>query len=150
MNRLVSMLFAVALLGATAPAFAVDTEPAADAPDLTGIRAKIEAKDFPSAITDLNALVTQGVQHPDVYNLLGYSLRKTGDLKTALTYYQKALDFDPDHKGALEYLGELYVETGDIAKAKENLARLAQICPQGCEERADLEKAIAQSPVKTN
>jgi len=146
MKHLRSLLFAAVLLGPAVPALAVDTEPAAT-PELAPIRAKIDAKDFPGAISDLNALVSQGVQHPDVYNLLGYSLRKTGDMKNALTYYQKALDFDPDHKGALEYMGELYVEIGDIAKAKENLARLAQICPEGCEERADLEKAIAQGVV---
>ena len=146
MKHLRSLLFAAVLLGPAVPALAVDTEPAAT-PELAPIRAKIDAKDFPGAISDLNALVSQGVQHPDVYNLLGYSLRKTGDMKNALTYYQKALDFDPDHKGALEYMGELYVEIGDIAKAKENLARLAQICPAGCEERADLEKAIAKGVV---
>ena len=146
MKHLRSLLFAAVLLGPAMPALAVDTEPAAT-PELAPIRAKIDAKDFPGAISDLNVLVSQGVQHPDVYNLLGYSLRKTGDMKNALTYYQKALDFDPDHKGALEYMGELYVEIGDIAKAKENLARLAQICPAGCEERADLERAIAKGVV---
>ena len=146
MKHLRSLLFAAVLLGPAVPALAVDTEPAAT-PELAPIRAKIDARDFPGAISDLNALVSQGVQHPDVYNLLGYSLRKTGDMKNALTYYQKALEFDPDHKDALEYMGELYVEIGDIAKARENLARLAQICPEGCEERADLEKAIAQGAV---
>ncbi|RTL71245.1 MAG: tetratricopeptide repeat protein, partial [Hyphomicrobiales bacterium] len=63
----------------------------------------------------------------------------------AYTFYRKALDFDPDHKGALEYLGELYVETGDLPKARENLARLEKLCPSGCEEREDLEKAIASA-----
>ena len=151
-HALFGLLGAVAVLtgvpvAVTVPAYAVDNIEGDDAPDLTAVKAKIDAKDFPGAISDLNALVSQGVQHPDVYNLLGYSLRKTGDMKNALTYYQKALDFDPDHKGALEYMGELYVEIGDIAKAKENLARLAQICPEGCEERADLERAIAKGVV---
>ena len=41
-------------------------------------------------------------QHADVYNLMG-SLRKTGDYKQAYTFYRKALEFDPEHKGALEY-----------------------------------------------
>jgi tetratricopeptide (TPR) repeat protein len=70
------------------------------------------------------------------------SLRKTGDYKTALTYYTKALELKPDHKAAREYLGELYVETGDMAKAREQLASLTKLCPAGCEERADLQKAI--------
>lgn len=129
---------------------AVDTVVSRDAPDLTAVRAKIKAKDFAAAIKDLNGMIDRGVQHADVYNLLGFSLRKSGDYKTAYTYYRKALDFDPQHKGALEYLGELYVETGQIDKAKENLAQLASLCPQGCEEREDLEKAIAEATPKTN
>ena len=81
-------------------------------------------------------------QQADVYNLLGFALRKTGDFKTSLTYYVKALELQPDHKAAHEYLGELYIQTGDTAKAKEQLAILTQLCPAGCEEREDLEKAI--------
>ena len=63
--------------------------------------------------------------------------------KTSLTYYTKALELQPDHKAAREYLGELYVETGNMEKAKEELAILAKLCPGGCEEREDLQKAIS-------
>ena len=87
--------------------------------------------------------LAEDTQNADVYNLLGFTLRKTGDYKTSLTYYTKALDLQPDHKAAREYLGELYVETGHMDKAKEQLATLAKLCPAGCEEREDLEKAIA-------
>ena len=90
------------------------------------------------------------VQHADVYNLMGFSLRKTGDKQGAQTFYNKALDFDPNHKGALEYQGELYVETGQIEKAKANAEQLKKLCPAGCEELADLEEAIAKAPAKTN
>jgi tetratricopeptide (TPR) repeat protein len=95
-------------------------------------------------------MIDKGVQHADVYNLMGFSLRKTGDYPTALTFYKKALDFDADHKGAHEYLGELYVETGQMPKAKEHLAILEKLCPQGCEEREDLAEAIAAATAKTN
>ena len=57
---------------------------------------------------------------------------------------------DADHKGAHEYLGELYVETGDLASAREQLAVLTRLCPQGCEERKDLEEALASATPKTN
>jgi len=133
------------------PAQAVDTTTTRDAPDLSAVRAKIKAKEFKAAITDLNGMIDSGVQHADVYNLLGFSLRKNGDLKTAYTFYRKALDFDPEHKGALEYLGELYVQTGELAKAREHAARLEKLCPQGCEELEDLQKAIAEATAtKTN
>jgi len=131
------------------PAFAVDTPRSGDAPDLTSVRAKIKAKDFKGALAELTPML-QTHQHADVYNLMGFSLRKTGDHQQAFTFYRKALDFDPQHKGALEYLGELYVETGQIEKAKQNVAILKMLCPNGCEELADLEEAIAAAPAKAN
>ena len=124
-----------------APAYAVDNMSSTDAPDLTSVRAKIKAKDYTGALAELRKLADD-VQHADVYNLLGYTLRKTGDVKTSLTYYTKAIEMQPEHKAAREYLGELYVETGNMEKAKEQLAVLAKLCPAGCEEREDLQKAI--------
>jgi tetratricopeptide (TPR) repeat protein len=145
------LAFGIIVVMMPAPAaFAVDTVVSRDAPDLTIVRAKIKAKDFKAALADLNGMVDRGVQHADVYNLLGFSLRKTGDYAKALTFYKKALDFDADHKGAHEYLGELYVETGKLAQAREHLAILEKLCPQGCEERDDLAKALAAAAPKTN
>jgi cytochrome c-type biogenesis protein CcmH/NrfG len=125
----------------TAPAHAVDNMTSTDAPDLTSVRAKLAKQDYAAALTELRDLA-EDVQQPDVYNLLGFALRKTGDFKTSLTYYTKALEMKPDHRAAREYLGELYVETGNMEKAKEQLAALAKLCPAGCEEREDLQKAI--------
>jgi tetratricopeptide (TPR) repeat protein len=142
------LLLGGTLIPATA-ALAVDNVTSKDAPDLSAVRAKLKAKDFKGALADLTPML-QTYQHADVYNLMGFSLRKTGDPKQAYTFYRKALDFDPKHKGALEYLGELYVETGQIEKARENAAQLEKLCPGGCEELADLEKAIADAPAKTN
>jgi tetratricopeptide (TPR) repeat protein len=145
-------LFALAFLGGfcATSALAVDNLTYNSAPDLASVRAKIKAKDYKGAIEELTPMLAT-YQHADVYNLMGFSLRKSGDYKQAYTYYRKALDFDPDHKGALEYLGELYVETGQLDKAKENVVRLKALCPGGCEELADLEKAISgASAAKAN
>jgi Flp pilus assembly protein TadD len=144
------LVFCTAMSVVLHAALAVDTVVSKEAPDLTAVRAKIKAKDFKSALADLNGMVDKGVQHADVYNLLGFSLRKSGDYTKALTFYKKALDFDAEHKGAHEYLGELYVETGQLPKAREHLAVLERLCPQGCEEREDLAKAIAAVAPKTN
>ena len=146
-NALFGLLGAIAVLtvvpaATVMPAFAVDDIEGTDAPDLTAVQAKIAVKDYKGALADLRDLA-QDNQQADVYNLLGFTLRKTGDFTTALTYYNKALELKPDHKAAREYLGELYVETGDMAKAKEQLASLQKLCPAGCEELKDLQKAIA-------
>ena len=124
-----------------APAYAVDNMESTDAPDLTSVRAKIKAKDYVAALTELRD-IAEDTQQADVYNLLGFTLRKTGDFTTSLTYYTKALELQPDHKAAHEYLGELYIEIGNTPKAKEQLDALVRLCPGGCEEREDLEKAI--------
>jgi tetratricopeptide (TPR) repeat protein len=145
---LLSLVLAGAAFGAGG-ALAVDTVTSRDAPDLTSVRAKIKAKDFKGAIAELTPLL-ETHQHADVYNLMGFSLRKSGDYKQAYTFYRKALEFDPEHKGALEYLGELYVETGQVDKAKEHVTLLKKLCPSGCEELADLEQAIAGATRKMN
>lgn len=145
-----ALILATALGFTTSPSNAVDTEVKADAPDLSAVRALIKAKDFAAARDQLMKLADTH-QHADIYNLLGFSLRKSGDIPRAATYYAKALDFDPNHKGALEYQGEMFVETGQIEKAKANLEKLIKLCPTGCEEREDLESAIAgktESPRK--
>ncbi len=128
---------------------AIDIVTLRDPPDLASVRAKIKAKDFKAALAELTPMLEKH-QHADVYNLMGFSLRKTGDYQQAYTFYRKALEFDPEHKGALEYLGELYVETGQIDKARENVALLKKLCPSGCEELADLEQAIAGASPKVN
>src|SRR5256886_15087714 len=110
MMRPYALLLSVVLAGAAfgaGGALAVDNVTSRDAPDLTSVRAKIKAKDYKAAIAELTPML-ETHQHADVYNLMGFSLRKTGDYKQAYTFYRKALEFDPEHKGALEYLGELY------------------------------------------
>lgn len=124
------------------PAYAVDNMETGDGPDLTSVRAKIAAKDYQAALTELRGLAEDN-QQADVYNLLGYTLRMTGDYDTSLTYYTKALELQPDHKAAHEYLGELYLQTGKPDKANEQLASLKKLCPAGCEELEDLQEAIA-------
>jgi tetratricopeptide (TPR) repeat protein len=138
----VTLWLALAIDAPMVPAArAVDTS---DALDLSLARERIKAKDFKGALEELMPML-QSIQHADVHNLIGFSLRKTGDYGQAYAYYRKALELDPEHKGALEYLGELYVETGQLDKAREHVVILKRLCPAGCEELTDLEAAIAGS-----
>jgi tetratricopeptide (TPR) repeat protein len=138
----------IALAALFAVPFAVraaDSPPAANGPDLRAVRAELKAKKYDAALAELKVLVVNN-PIPDVYSLLGFALRKTGDRPQAMIYYRKALDMDPAHRGALEYQGELYVEIGQIDKAKENLAKLKHLCSFGCEEAEDLQEAIEHAP----
>jgi tetratricopeptide (TPR) repeat protein len=128
---------------------AADMGASKDVPDLTKVRAAIKVKNYDAAVAELKGMLQNvNYQHPDVYSLLGFALRKSGDRVQAMTYYRKALDADPTHRGALEYQGELYVELGQIDKAKENLAKLSRLCWFGCEEEGDLKEAIADATRK--
>ena len=49
-----------------------------------------------------------------------------------------------------EYLGELYIETGDMAKAREQLAVLAKLCPSGCGSRYRTETITSLAVVPSN
>lgn len=136
------------------PAWAADMSPppalgqSATADALAAPRRLIAAKDWAGALGALRAQPQAG--SADWHNLMGYSLRKQArpDLAAAESHYLEALRLDPGHRGANEYLGELYLMKGDVASAEKRLAVLAQLCPAGCEEREDLARAISAHPVK--
>ena len=140
-NLIGSAALATCLTVMACLAFAVDDPAATGTVDLTSVRAKIDVKDYKGAIAELRDL-SEDNQNVDVYNLLGFSLRKSGDYKTSLTYYNRALELQPDFKPAREYLGELYLDMGDMSNAKDQLATLEKLCPTGCDELSDLQQAI--------
>ncbi|ARU56461.1 TPR repeat-containing protein [Oleiphilus messinensis] len=111
---------------------------------MTSAETKIDAKNYAAAIVDLKEIVADDPNDADAYNLLGYTHRKLKQYEQAEIYYQRALSLDPEHKGALEYLGELYLETDRIGKAHEMLARLDKACFFGCEEYDLLKDMINQ------
>lgn len=80
--------------------------------------------------------------HPDVLNYMGFASRRLGRTDEALGYYREALRIDPDHRGANEYLGELYIQMGRIDDARRQLAKLDQLCAYGCAEREELARWI--------
>jgi tetratricopeptide (TPR) repeat protein len=77
-----------------------------------------------------------------VLNMVGYTTRKLGDVDKGLDYYQRALALDPNYLRAREYLGEGYLQKGDVAKAKEQLTEISERCAGPCEEYGKLEQAI--------
>jgi Flp pilus assembly protein TadD len=110
--------------------------------ELTKIRSLIAAKNFSAALTALQAADKTFPNNADINNLLGYSARNLKQYKPAATYYVKALRIDPNHLGALEYQGELFMLTKKTSDAKKNLAKLKSLCGVNCEEYIDLKKAI--------
>lgn len=137
---------ACALLAAFSvqPALAADSDSTPPALRLAAARAQITAKNWPAAIAELQRV--NDTRNADWNNLMGYSLRKgrSPDLEGAERFYDTALRIDPNHRGALEYSGELYLMKGELPKAEERHARLVKLCAVPCEELDDLTKAIEQ------
>ena len=76
---------------------------------------------------------------PNTLNYLGFAHRKIGDYENAEIYYSMGLELDPKHVGINEYMGELFVVTNRLDKAKERLAVLKD-CK--CKEYKDLKLVI--------
>jgi tetratricopeptide (TPR) repeat protein len=112
--------------------------------ELAKVTVLLNAKNFKQALADLKVIDSEFKDNADVNNLLGYSSRKLKQYKPADTYYKKALKINPNHLGALEYQGELFVLTNKVSSAKKNLAKLEKLCGLKCGEYLDLKKAIGK------
>ena len=108
---------------------------------------KLEKKDnkakaeklYSQAFKKLSEALKKDKKNPDILNYMGFTSRKIGNFSEAEDYYLRGLAIDPKHNGINEYLGELYVQTDRIDKAKERL-KVLKNC--NCEEYGELELII--------
>ena len=140
--------FALALPIAVAMAAGSSTtvstgNPSAD-DEYKAAQASIAQADYKTAMTHLQNVISAKPDDADALNLMGFSERKTGDMNESLEYYNKALALNPNHLGANEYLGELYLDMKDVKKAQERLAVLKNACGGTCEEYTELKEKIDQ------
>jgi Flp pilus assembly protein TadD len=139
----------LAAIAAFVPIAAAD--PYEDDPDLAtrdddyaaGKRA-VEKKDWAEAARLFERAAVRNPDHADLHNILGFSYRNLKQYDLAFKHYRRAIELDPRHRGAHEYIGEAYLMTGDPAGAERHLAALKGICLLPCEELKDLERAIAE------
>ena len=117
-------------------------------------KAAFVQEDWAEVIEHMTRVIAQRPWHDDAHNLMGFAYRKLGDYDRALEEYDRALKLNPHHRGALEYLGEAYLELDRPELAKEMLDRLAAECQRvavgattvdawqpGCEEWQELKEA---------
>ena len=127
--------------------------PSASFDDYTTAKRLIKHEQYADAIPHLEKALAKHPHDADVFNYLGYTHRMVGvgeaapardnDFKLSLAYYQQALAIDPNHKGVHEYLGELFLQMNDLNAAHHEMNELVILCPDGCDERDTLNKAIA-------
>ena len=143
-SRLI-LTVALGLVGTAALAMGPGSSPGPEKPPGNyehGVKA-VRAGDYTAALARLEKAVEENARDANAWNYMGYSFRKLKQDDHALVAYQKALAIDPNHRGANEYLGELYLQTGQLEKAKERLKVLDSACFFGCEAYDVLKKAIA-------
>lgn len=104
-------------------------------------KALVDEGNFAAALPALVRLTQAEPENADAWNLLGFTYRKLGQMEDSSKAYLTVLSINPNHKGALEYQGELFISTGKIDLAKGNLAKLKKLCGS-CEETEDLEQAL--------
>ena len=107
----------------------------------------IDNKSYDKSLKLLKKLTKRedlGTKRADIYNLLGFSYRKleNPDLDKSFAAYMMALEIDPSHLGAHEYLGELYLMKDQKDKALKMLEKLDQLAGSNTEEYRELKIAI--------
>ena len=118
-----------------------------DAVKLVKRAGKLEKKDktdkakklYAQAFNKLEKAYKSDKKNPDILNYMGFTSRKVGNFEQAEKFYLKGLSIKPNHNGINEYLGELYVQTNRMDKARERLNVLKN-CK--CEEYGELELII--------
>lgn len=109
----------------------------------------IKKEKYKSAINKFKKLLNKksdNYTQADIYNYLGFTHRKLKKYDDAETYYLKALKLDSSHVGALEYIGELYLETNRIEEAKNSLQKLKSVAGESSNEYLELFTLIENYP----
>lgn len=117
--------------------------PKAADPDFAEGKKAIDAKNWSAAVELFQKVVIKNDKNADAFNWLGYAQRNQGNYDQAFAAYAKALEIDPKHRGAHEYVGEAYLKVNQPEKAEEHLKRLDSLCTFGCAELTELKTKIA-------
>ncbi len=107
----------------------------------TGLQAW-KNKDWPQVLAHMSAVVERDANNADAWNYMGHAARQLGDMDNAFKNYQRALQINPKHRGAHEYMGEAYLMVGQLAQAEEHLKALDKLCFFPCEEYTELKEKV--------
>jgi tetratricopeptide (TPR) repeat protein len=103
-------------------------------------KAKKAEKRFQRALEYCEKAVQLDERYHEAWNLLGYTARRLGDYDKAFKAYDRCLSIKPDFAPAREYLGEAWLEKGDVKQARLQLAWLERL--GAAEEQKELKARL--------
>ena len=80
----------------------------------------------------------EGLDDANMHFDLGVALDRQGRLPEAIAEYQRALERNPNHKDALNYLGVSFVRQGRLAEAAGHFERLIATDPDNADAHTNL------------
>ena len=156
MNRFVCLITAPLCALLLCAANVKDDVPFRADSGLTKAEYFIATQKYAQAIDEAQNVLKRHPKDADALTYLGFAYHKLGDSTKAVEFFDRALAAHPRHLGANKYRAELYLESGNIPRAFEQLQVLRSVCgASDCEEINELEQAIntaksgsAKAPVK--
>jgi len=118
-------------------------------PEYTAGMAAVARKDWQEVVDRMGSYIKRKPDDANAWNELGHAYRLTGQVDVALDAYGRALKIDPKHRGVHEYLGEAYLQKGDLPRAEQELKVLDKLCFLPCEQYSDLKRSIGDYKKKT-
>ena len=113
-------------------------------PDFRAGMDAVKRQDWEQVVMRMDAYIKRKPDDPDAWTELGHAHRLSGKMDMSLDAYERALKIDPRHRGAHEYLGEAYLQMGDLPRAEQELKVLDKLCFFSCEEYRDLKTKIGE------
>ena len=119
-------------------------------PVIEKAQAAIAKRDWKAAQDVTREALSKNPANADYHNLYAYSVRmgENPAMDVVFKHYNEALRLDAKHRGAHEYLGEAYLMTGNLVKAKDHLRVLDNLCFLPCKEYSMLKQAVAEYEAK--
>ncbi len=154
MSRRIATLL-IMLVGLSAPLIAADSDPkpvpkgGARAEAIKayndGVKLMLDKK-WAEAQARFETALSHDAAIAEVHNNLAFSLRAQGpqNFARALQHYDKALELKPGYPRALMYRGVLFVQMGDLDKAR---AALTELKPRDAKLAEKLDEAISSYPM---
>lgn len=112
--------------------------------DVDGLYENVRELAYAGRFADAQLVLAQMPADDDrTLTYLGFTNRKMGNMDAAMGYYAQALRANPANVLARSYMGQAFVEQGDIAQAMVQLCAIRDHGGQGTWAEASLRTAIA-------